>query len=90
VTDYIRLHYKDYNFIFDEVHTLRRTSEDKSRYRDTITLIDAVRDICPVLLLTATPIVDKWKDIFSIVGMMYPPDVREELYRQIDPIPVYT
>lgn len=89
VTSYIRLHYKDYNFIFDEFHTLRRTSDTKSRYVDAITLLDAVRDTSPILLLTGTPIVDKWKDIFSIVGMMYPQAEREEIYRYVDRIPVY-
>lgn len=86
----LREKYKDYVFIIDEVHTLRRTGDNKVRYQDTITLLDIMRDVSPILLLTATPIVDKWKDLFSLVEMMYPPDVRAQIQSEIDPIPVYT
>lgn len=85
----MRRRYANYVFIIDEVHNLRRTDTEKQRYNDMIALVDAMRDICPFIFLTATPVVDNWKDAFSPIALMYPPDVREEIYSQVDRIPKY-
>lgn len=88
--DYLKHEFRDYVIIVDEVHGLRGVAKDKQQYTDIITFLDALRDICPILLMTATPIVNTWRDIFSIIGMMHPPDVRREIQDQIKGISTYT
>lgn len=83
--DYIRDTYKDYVIIVDEVHTLRDT-DGKVSYNALITLLDSVRDICPILLMTATPITDTWRDAISILGMLWDPETREDIISEADSI----
>jgi hypothetical protein len=74
--DRIRKKYATFSIIIDEVHTLRYTGDTKQNYEYLMIFLDAVRDICPALTMTATPVVNSWKDAFSIIGMMYPADIR--------------
>lgn len=90
IMDYIRDAFHDYVVIVDEVHGLRGVTKDKQQYNDIITFLDSVRESCPILLMTATPIVNTWKDIFSILGMLHGPDVRKEMQDQIRGIRTYT
>lgn len=90
IEEYLRDAFKDYVVIVDEVHGLRGVTKDKQQYNDIITFLDAVRGQCPILLMTATPIVNTWKDIFSIIGMLHPPEVRREIQEQVKGIRSYT
>jgi len=90
IEEYLRDTFKDYVVIVDEVHGLRGVTKDKQQYNDIITFLDAVRGQCPTLLMTATPIVNTWKDIFSIIGMMHGPEVRCEINEAIKGIKTYT
>lgn len=81
--DFIRERYRGYVVIIDEVHQLRASeTEKKQQYDNLITFLDAVRDVCPILLMTATPIVNTVSDLFSIIGMMHPPWVRRDIERE--------
>lgn len=76
----IRERYKEYVITIDEVHIFRQSmAEDKISYSALILLLDSLRDLCPILLMTATPVVDTWKDLMSILGMLQPYDKRMEL-----------
>ena len=88
--DYIRMTFKNYVIIVDEIHGLRSSTKEKKQYTDIITFLDAIRDICPMLFMTATPIVNTWRDIFSIIGMMHGPDVRAKIKSEIKDIDTYT
>lgn len=82
----IRSTYKDYIIIVDEAHLYRATRFAKQGYNDLLFFIDSIRDICPILFLTATPIVDTWKDLFSLIGLMLDPKSRQEMEEQISQI----
>jgi len=88
--DYLVYTFKDYVVIVDEIHVLRGASKKKKQYDDIVEFLDAVRDVCPTLVMTATPVVNTWKDLFSIIGMLHPPDVRDEINAQIKNIKIYT
>lgn len=88
--EYLRETFKGYVVIIDEVHTLRSVGKDKAQHRNIMIFLDAVRPVCPILLMTATPVVNSWQDVFSIIGMMYPPKVRAEIESQIKNIKVLT
>lgn len=90
IEEYLRDAFKDYNVIVDEVHGLRGVTKEKQQYNDIITFLDAVRGQCPILLMTATPVVNTWKDIFSIIGMLHPPEVRRQIQNEIKSISTYT
>lgn len=87
---YIRHEFRDYVIIVDEVHGLRDATKEKKQYNDIIAFLDATREVCPILLMTATPIVNTWRDIFSILGMMHPPHIRREIEESIQGISTYT
>lgn len=68
----IRSRFQDHAITIDEVHIFRQgPSDNKQSYAALIFLLDALRDICPIVILTATPIVDTWKDLMSIIGLLY-------------------
>jgi len=89
--DYIRATYKDHIIFVDEVHLLRASSGGKVKksYEGIMEILDALRDICPIFVMTATPIVNTWKDLFSILGMLHPPDVRREMEQEVDALETY-
>lgn len=82
--EYIQYHYRNHIVIVDEVHLARKTSEDKKLYQSLEIFLDAVRDVSPILLLTATPVIDTWYDIVSIIGLLYPPEQREIIFNEFD------
>lgn len=96
----LREEFKNYVIVIDEVHTLRSTSskrsrskpedEGKKRYNYTIELLDTLRDVCPIILMSATPAPNTWKDIFSILGMLHPKEVRDDIADTIGKIDTYT
>lgn len=83
-----RKKYKNHIFIIDEVHQFRATGnrDIKRNYQYVIALLDTIRDICPIVLLTGTPIVDTWVDLFSILSMLYPPNAREIMFDEISAV----
>lgn len=84
---YVRTKYKDYVIIIDEVHTFRNSNVQKQDYEYLIEFLDAVRDITTIILMTATPIVDKWRDLISIIGFLVNKDDRQKLNEQLE---IYT
>lgn len=89
--DYIRSKYKNHSIFVDEAHLLRASSGGKIKksYEGIMEILDALRDICPIFIMTATPVVNTWKDLFSILGMLHPPDVRQEMEREVDAMETY-
>lgn len=88
LTEHLRHKYAGHVFIIDEVHSMRYSRDrDKQSYKYLMIVLDAVRDICPILFLTATPIENSWKDAFSVVSMMYGPEVREDVLSRISSMP---
>lgn len=81
---FIQAKYRNYAVIIDEVHLARRTNDDKKLYNNLMLFLDAVRGVSPILLLSATPVIDTWYDIVSVIGMLYPPEEREMISREFD------
>jgi len=78
--DEIRERYKNHVIVIDEAHILKESvTTIKKSHALLLILLDSVRDICPILIMTATPIVDTWKDLMSVLGLLYPPDQRDEM-----------
>lgn len=84
--DHIRDKYANHVFIIDEVHSMRY-NKGKLSYRYLMLVLDAVRDVCPILFLTATPIENSWKDAFSVVSMMYGPETRNQVMDMVARLP---
>lgn len=85
IVEQIRASYKDHIIFMDEVHLLREGSGDnKQVYAASLIILDALRDICPIILATATPYVNTWQDIVSVVSMMYNREDRKVLQEQAD------
>lgn len=85
----LREQYKNYSFIIDEVHEFSETDKNKKSWRYLIALIDAIRDICPFIFLTATPIINTWKDFASLVSMMYEENIRRKIKRELEDFETY-
>lgn len=83
----IRKKYATFVIVVDEAHTLRYTGDTKQNYEYLMIFLDAVRDICPILEMTATPVVNSWKDVFSIIGMLYPEPIRKEILASVEGLP---
>ena len=81
--------YSNYIFIIDEVHTFRYANVlkdgigDKQDYEYLMAILDTIRDICPIILMTATPIVDTWTDLVSIIGLTLPKDKRQVMFDRL-------
>lgn len=84
----LRKKYRNHIFIIDEVHLFRSVGakDSKRNYSYLMALLDAVRDICPIILMTATPIVDTWVDMFSIISMLYPHHMRTTMFREVNDV----
>jgi hypothetical protein len=81
----LRRRYSKHSVVIDEVHIFRRSADkEKQSYGAILLLLDALRDLCPILILTATPIVDTWRDLMSIIGMLYPVEMRDEIQQDMD------
>ncbi len=77
--EFVRKRYANYTLVIDEAHGMRATDGPKQQYENLIDLIDALRGVCPMMFMTATPIVNTVADLFSLIGMMHPPDVRRDI-----------
>jgi len=90
--DLIREIYSDYVIIIDEAHVVRKSESKKYKktYEDTIQFLDAIRDICPILLMTATPVVNTWEDVFSIIGLLHNPEKRKQMEKEVKQIDIIT
>lgn len=88
--DLIRELYSDYVIIVDEAHVVRKSESKKYKitYEGTVEFLDAVRDICPILLMTATPVVNTWEDIFSTLGLLHDPVTRRQMENEVKEINV--
>lgn len=82
--DEIRNIYGSHVITIDEVHVFRQgPSDNKQSYAALIFLLDALRDISPIVIMTATPIVDTWRDLMSVIGMLYGPSERVEIEEDV-------
>jgi hypothetical protein len=83
--DEIRRRYSKYSIVVDEVHLLRKSqSVDKQSYGKLLLFLDAIRDVCPILFATATPIIDNWRDLMSVLAMLHSLEDRIEMDKDID------
>lgn len=86
LSNHLRKKYANHVIIVDEVHSMRY-GKGKQSYDYLMIVLDALRDVCPILFLTATPIENSWKDAFSVVSMMHGPRVREGMLERIADLP---
>lgn len=78
--------YKNHIIIVDEVHLFRQTGIGKRNFEYLIALLDTLRDICPIILITGTPIVDTWVDMFSVLSMLLSKEDRDVMFAEINHI----